>query len=170
MVAEILGVFGFFLACASLGWHVWTYRQGRKEKIEAKASIQGTMRVDVRNAGHRPVYVSQVAIRWARPVPREFGEPGSVTLALRGMDITLGSEDDPKEPLQPGQGRVYRLSKDVIRACRPFAGLPRKRVWLSICSPAGEIKKLSDDSTYAVIMAMAEAAERSNSEPIAPIG
>jgi hypothetical protein len=166
---KVVGVLGFFLASGSLLWHMWTYREGRKEKIEAEASVysilskdlvERRMEVGVRNAGHRPVYVSKVAIRYVTPASKQAEEAGGISCAHVGGEIALASVDDSKEPLQPGQGRVYKLPTEFIAACKCLRGLRRENLWLSISTPAGEVKRLSDLHTLMVIEQIANAEQK----------
>ena len=80
VLVKVLGVLGFVIACGSLFWHIWTYRDARTERIGAKLSWgttielpQASMYADIWNAGRVPVFVSSVKLAWGDAAARTGG-------------------------------------------------------------------------------------------------
>jgi len=159
MVAEILGVLGFVLACTSLGWHVWKYTEGRREKVEAKATMEYAVPPDsapavlivyVRNTGDRPVYISEVVIAYTVPVVLGNTEPCGDDGPGTGT-ISLFAREDPDEPLRPGQEREYTLGAVYHEWFEDLAAVREEDVCVRISSPAGLVRKLADPRTRELI-------------------
>jgi hypothetical protein len=141
-VVELIGVLGFFLACASLAWHVWTHRQAHRERVVAELSVAdttefpaGALLVRVTNSGGVPLYLKEVTLAW--------GKAGDKVLEL---DL----EPHPKSegPLQVGQDRRFVLLASPTGPLAMAARQPEERLWISIKSARGEVQRVKGSQVH----------------------
>lgn len=154
VLAHILGVLGFLLACAALGWHVWTYRSDRKERIGAKLSIgarigfpEPTLWLYVWNLGRVPVYIKEVVLEMSN----EKGELGKEVWSM-----LLQAHPACSDALQPGQAREYVLSANHYFIKRG-SDLQEDDVSLVVRSPKGELLRIRGSEVSVYLRALAQA-------------
>src|SRR5437870_428367 len=96
-VARATGILGSVTGLIGLGWHWWTYRANRIQRVRAinlrvqdKGKPCPFLSVDIYNCGAIPAYVKSVEIRWAKPIDRHESLPLETDpVAMKVTDGTI---------------------------------------------------------------------------------
>ena len=151
VLVKVLGVLGFLIACGSLFWHIWTYRDTWRERIGAKLSWgtsiespQASMYADIWNAGRVPVFVSAVELAWGDEAH------GIVRLAFQAHPPLEG-------PLLVGQGHRFHLPAVAAHHLAQAAAQPPPKIWVSVTAPRGEILRISGSEVLPCLRLLAPA-------------
>jgi hypothetical protein len=154
VATQVVAVLGLVLAVASLGWHLWSYRDTRRERVGARPlwgiRTESPLYVDIWNAGRVPVFVTSVDLAWGDPGGRTAGHVTSVPFEAR----------PPLEgPLQVGQGHRFYLSPVHPRMLANALARPAPDFWVSVMAPRGEVHRIGGSEVLPYLRLLAPALE-----------
>jgi hypothetical protein len=164
-LAHMLGVLGFCLSLAGLGWQVFVYRESLKERALVRLSAtydvpdvahadeppkKGSLAVELVNIGQRPLYVKEVALDVPCPAV-----PGGDEMTFH----TTGKAAESDTPLAVGAAAIYQIENWDF-AEHPLDLLSRidesskvKDVYCVIVSSnRGEVQRQSELTTWTTVI------------------
>ena len=153
-VTQVVAVLGLVLGIASLGWHLWSYRDARRERVGAElfweSRTESPLYVDIWNAGRVPVFVTSVDLAWGDPAGRTGGHVTSVPFEAR---------PPLKEALQVGQGHRFYLTLVHSAMLGEAAAQPPTNIWVSVVAPRGEVHRIAGSEVLEYLRLVAPALE-----------
>ncbi len=166
VLAQILGVLGFFIAAAALGWQIWSYREDRRERLHL--SVKGfrelgrpftSIHVTVRNSGRIPVYLSAVWLEHDVDEPAErFRDGGRLRPTTEG--VSLEAQGEVERPLHPGNHATFALSDSSAPFCKTIAELPPEKVCVAVHTSSGRCYRLSGREVHGIVRSIALSVEQ----------
>jgi hypothetical protein len=149
-VSAVLGVLGFFLSLASLGWQMYVYKESATERALVKLSVrlpyngevalserQGDLSAEVTNIGEHPLYVKRVFLM--APCP---GVDGS-----ESRDFERTGAPQPDVPIEPGAAAVYKGGSWDFTKHPLDVGQPQETYCITVESNRGVVAESSSLSS-----------------------
>jgi hypothetical protein len=166
-LSQILGVFGFFLGCTSLGWQIWTYFRGRKEDIQGELTagvkclspdkIVAGLFLEIYNNGSIPVYIETVSLVWGNEILRKSGS--RIELHFQPLENYEG-------PLKQGDGRrCYALQRDFLLMNKDACSQPQEKIWISVKSAKGEVLRIKGDKVLCFLKSIISVSDKEKIGP-----
>lgn len=168
-LVKLAAIFGFTLACISLGWQIWTFFANRKEDIKGTLSITvatfpggknvPAFELKIWNNGQVPVYIKSI-----------FLNCGEESNRLGAFVSSFQFKGNPPrtDPIQPGEGRSYILPviPPALAMFSKAIGQPEDKVWVSVTSHKSEVLRILGREVKFLLTPILESQEKnSKSKP-----
>lgn len=162
---EILGASGFGLSLAHICWQVWWQHRQNRERVRGEVSVGAKPCVKVHNTGAMPVHLTGVQLIVKQDgASQEY--PFQKVIVRQALPTAAGRLGEEQwqfvgrrtydEPLPRGGAYIFALPKEAAPLQELVTKADRLKMWISVCSNAGEICRLKQKQTLVYLKKLVE--------------